>query len=231
MGQGPPIPLQNSAGSLYRLFRSSAEIAAISAALRVNVFSLGEDPDVLLQPLWPRRLGYQAAPPLRAPAQQHLPGRGPVRRRRLLHTPLVDRALGRLGPAHLHVGRRPQRREARDVHAVLLRPLHEEVLAQVRVALYLQHRGRYPRRRHEVRQQAHAKVAHPDVLYQTLVHQRLHCPPGLRDWHGCVNHHGVWSSRVVHPLRRVALLEGHVLERDGEVHVVQVQVLKPQVLQ
>lgn len=85
----------------------------------------------------------------------------------------------------------------------------------------MQHCGLDTRVGQHIHQQDGREVGHTNVADLSAQDQFLHGGPGLVHWHGVLLH--------VAPLGRVALLHGHVLERDGEVNQVQVQVLEAQV--
>lgn len=77
--------------------------------------------------------------------------------------------------------------------------------------------------RQDIHQQDGRKVGHSNITDLARADKILHGSPGLMDRDGVLSH--------VAPLGRVALLEGNILERDGEVDQVEVNVLQAEVLQ
>mmetsp|Transcript_43176 Transcript_43176/g.109047 ORF Transcript_43176/g.109047 Transcript_43176/m.109047 type:complete len:228 (+) Transcript_43176:465-1148(+) len=133
----------------------------------------------------------------------------------------------------LHVqGHKRQRTKvgvARDCDAAVLAKLDQAGLLQVWVVLNLQDRHGVARVLQQVHQQGAVEVGHTNVLHKTCINQLLHRFPGLPD--GDITVHQLSIGRVVRPLGRVARVKVHILQRDGEVDEVQVQLSQAEVFE
>lgn len=77
--------------------------------------------------------------------------------------------------------------------------------------------------RQDIHQQDRREVGNSNITDLARTDKILHGSPGFVDRDGVLLH--------VTPLRRVALLKGDVLERDGEVDQVEVDVFESEILQ
>ena len=132
----------------------------------------------------------------------------------------TGRAL-RLGHVELEEALGPKRTVGGDGDAVRLAQLHQPVLHQIRMVLDLQrlrHRLRVPQ---QVQHQGAVVVADADAAGQARGGERLHRVPRRLEARGCGRH----AALGVVPAGWVAGRRVDVLEGDGEVHDVEVEVV------
>lgn len=142
---------------------------------------------------------------------------------------MLEQRRGIDGVLHLQLeeAQRSERRVRGDSDALLLGILDQTRLGKVGVVLNLEGSGTDTRIPEEVHEQLGAEVANTDAASELLIHQRLHRRPGLLD--GGVAEFDLAALRV--PSRGVADSRVDVLQRNGEVHDVQVEVIDAPVSQ
>ncbi len=99
------------------------------------------------------------------------------------------------------------------------------------MTLDLEHRRFDPRIAHQVMHQTGRVVAHADPLHEAFIDQRFHRCPCLMQRHGCFMHTRLGSLRIMHPFGRIAFLDRHELQRDGEVDQIEIELLQLQVFE
>ena len=178
---------------------------------------------VLRQPPWVVALRDDGHVALGRPAQQHLRRRLAVLVRDGLDGRVVQEQGGVLGPRHVELeeGLRAQGGVGRDGDALALGVLHEARLGEVGVVFDLEGRGRDLGVPEEVHDELAVEVADPDRLGHAVAHQLLHGRPRLLD-RGVAGHD---LLSVVGEAGRVPVRGVDVLEGDGEVDNVQVEIV------
>ena len=190
-----------------------------------------EQVNVLLHPLRLGGLWNDGSASLDAPSEHNLSGSLTVLCGDFLDFLILEAAVLLSRHTQLDVGSRSKVAEAGDCDVVGVAESNEPLLSVVRVQLDLQDGWLDFGVAQDVSQQGDADVAHANGLDQTFLLEFLHSLPSfrVRDW--ILDHlHVLWVGEV-DPLWRVAVLDWHELQRDGEVDQVQVEVLKAQVLQ
>lgn len=178
-----------------------------------RVVALGDDSDVTLS----------------GPAQEDLSGRTVVLGGNAGDGGVLEQLGGVLGVLHLQLdeAERTEGGVGSDGDALLLGVVDQGLLGEVRVVLDLESGGADASVAEEVHQQLRAEVAHTDAAGELLLDEGLHGGPGLLNG-------GVGQLDLVlgvGPAGRVADLGSHILEGDGEVDNVQVEVVNAQVLE
>lgn len=140
---------------------------------------------------------------------------------------MVEQAGGLLGILHLQLdeAQRTEGGVSGDGDALLLGVVDQRLLGEVGVVLDLQGGRADAGIAEQIHQQLGAEVADADAAGQLLLDQGLHGGPGLLDG-GLAE---LDLALGVLPAGRVAHAGGDILQRDGEVHDVQVEVVDTQI--
>lgn len=204
----------------------------VQRADRVNLTSFQVkvgDLQVLSQASGVIALGDNSNVTLSSPAQQDLGGSAVVLGSKRSDDSVVEQTGGILGLLDLQLdeAERTEGGVCSDGETLLLGVVDESLLGEVRVVLDLEGGRADASIAEEIHQQLGAEVAHTDAAGQLLVDQRLHGGPGLLDGGLAVLN----LALGVGPAGRVADTGVDVLQSNGEVDDVQVEVVNAQVSQ
>lgn len=142
---------------------------------------------------------------------------------------MVQQQGGILGLLHVELeeGLRAKGRIGRHGDAVVLRQLDQTWLRQVGMMFDLQRRGHHLGVTEKVQNQLAVEIADADALGQPLVDQCLHGRPGLLNCRLARDH----FLAIVGEARRITDRGVDVLEGDGEMHNVEIEVVDAPVLE
>ena len=168
-------------------------------------------------------------PALGGPAEQHLSRGLAILLGEARNGVVLEQRRGIDSILHFQLkeAQRSERRVRSDSDALLLGILDQTGLGKIGVVFNLEGSGTDARIPEEVHEQLGAEVANADAARELLVDQRLHRCPGLLD--GSVAEFDLAALRV--PSRWVADSRVNVLQGNGKVHDVQVEVFDAPVSQ
>jgi len=170
-------------------------------------------------------LGDNSQAALGGPAEQDLRGSLAVLVGNGLDCGILEKGLELLGVLHVELAEAggAERAVGSDGNALLLGKVKEKLLNEVGVVLDLEGSGADLGVAEEVVEELGLEVGDTDALGQTLLDEALHSGPGLLD--GGLAGADLGASIIVVPARGVADRGVDILEGDGEVDQVEVEVV------